>query len=220
MMVQMENIRRTFGEVQAEVVALDGVDLSIDYGEFVAVVGASGSGKSTLLQILGCLDRADEGTFILDGRDVQSLSGREMARVRNETIGFVFQSFHLLGDRNALENVALPLEYRRGSISKTRPREVLDRVGLLDRVTHRPSQLSGGERQRVAIARALVKEPRLLLCDEPTGNLDSESGDQLLDLLSELRTELNTTLVLVTHDSQVACRADRILTLKDGRWET
>ena len=219
-MVQMENIRRTFGEVQAEVVALDGVDLSIDYGEFVAVVGASGSGKSTLLQILGCLDRADEGTFILDGRDVQSLSGREMARVRNETIGFVFQSFHLLGDRNALENVALPLEYRRGSISKTRPREVLDRVGLLDRVTHRPSQLSGGERQRVAIARALVKEPRLLLCDEPTGNLDSESGDQLLDLLSELRTELNTTLVLVTHDSQVACRADRILTLKDGRWET
>ena len=220
MMVQMENIRRTFGEVQAEVVALDGVDLSIDYGEFVAVVGASGSGKSTLLQILGCLDRADEGTFILDGRDVQSLSGREMARVRNETIGFVFQSFHLLGDRDALENVALPLEYRRGSISKTRPREVLDRVGLLDRVTHRPSQLSGGERQRVAIARALVKEPRLLLCDEPTGNLDSESGDQLLDLLSELRTELNTTLVLVTHDSQVACRADRILTLKDGRWET
>ncbi|MAW75894.1 MAG: macrolide ABC transporter ATP-binding protein [Planctomycetes bacterium] len=219
-MVQMENIRRTFGEVQAEVVALDGVDLSIDYGEFVAVVGASGSGKSTLLQILGCLDRADEGTFILDGRDVQSLSGREMARVRNETIGFVFQSFHLLGDRDALENVALPLEYRRGSISKTRPREVLDRVGLLDRVTHRPSQLSGGERQRVAIARALVKEPRLLLCDEPTGNLDSESGDQLLDLLSELRTELNTTLVLVTHDSQVACRADRILTLKDGRWET
>ncbi len=220
MMVQMENIRRTFGEVQAEVVALDGVDLSIDYGEFVAVVGASGSGKSTLLQILGCLDRADEGTFILDGRDVQSLSGTEMARVRNETIGFVFQSFHLLGDRDALENVALPLEYRRGSISKTRPREVLDRVGLLDRVTHRPSQLSGGERQRVAIARALVKEPRLLLCDEPTGNLDSESGDQLLDLLSELRTELNTTLVLVTHDSQVACRADRILTLKDGRWET
>jgi len=220
MMVQMENIRRTFGEVQAEVVALDGVDLSIDYGEFVAVVGASGSGKSTLLQILGCLDRADEGTFILDGRDVQSLSGREMARVRNETIGFVFQSFHLLGDRDALENVALPLEYRRGSISKTRPREVLDRVGLLDRVTHRPSQLSGGERQRVAIARALVKEPRLLLCDEPTGNLDSESGDQLLDLLSELRTELNTTLVLVTHDSQVACRADRVLTLKDGRWET
>ncbi|MEE2882131.1 MAG: ABC transporter ATP-binding protein [Planctomycetota bacterium] len=220
MMVQMENIRRTFGEVQAEVVALDGVDLSIDYGEFVAVVGASGSGKSTLLQILGCLDRADEGTFILDGRDVQSLSGTEMARVRNETIGFVFQSFHLLGDRDALENVALPLEYRRGSISKTRPREVLDRVGLLDRVTHRPSQLSGGERQRVAIARALVKEPRLLLCDEPTGNLDSESGDQLLDLLSELRTELNTTLVLVTHDSQVACRADRVLTLKDGRWET
>ncbi|HIC23743.1 MAG TPA: ABC transporter ATP-binding protein, partial [Planctomycetes bacterium] len=187
-------------------------------GEFIAIIGASGSGKSTLLQILGCLDRADEGSFFLDGRDVQSLSGSEMARVRNETIGFVFQSFHLLGDRDALENVSLPLEYRRGAVSSTRPREVLERVGLLDRITHRPSQLSAGERQRVAIARALVKEPRMVLCDEPTGNLDSDSGDQVLDLLSELRDELNTTLVLVTHDLQVARRADRVLTLKDGRW--
>lgn len=199
-------------------VALDGIDLSIDPGEFIAIIGASGSGKSTLLQILGCLDRADEGSFFLDGSDVQSLSGSEMARVRNETIGFVFQSFHLLGDRDALENVSLPLEYRRGAVSSTRPREVLERVGLLDRITHRPSQLSAGERQRVAIARALVKEPRMVLCDEPTGNLDSDSGDQVLDLLSELRDELNTTLVLVTHDLQVARRADRVLTLKDGRW--
>jgi predicted ABC-type transport system involved in lysophospholipase L1 biosynthesis ATPase subunit len=146
------------------------------------------------------------------------LTGRELARVRNETLGFVFQSFHLLGDRNAIENVALPLEYRRGKTSPTRPKEVLERVGLLDRVLHRPSQLSGGERQRVAIARALVKDPRLLLCDEPTGNLDSDSGMQVLDLLSELRDELNTTLVLVTHDAQVASRADRVLNLKDGRW--
>jgi putative ABC transport system ATP-binding protein len=219
MIVQMQNIRRIFGEGAARVVALDGVDLSIDPGEFVAIVGASGSGKSTLLQILGCLDRADEGSFFLDGVDVQSLSGSKMARVRNETIGFVFQSFHLLGDRDALENVALPLEYRRGAVSSTRPREVLERVGLLDRITHRPSQLSAGERQRVAIARALVKEPRMVLCDEPTGNLDSDSGDQVLDLLSELRDELNTTLVIVTHDPQVARRADRVLTLKDGRWD-
>ncbi len=218
MIVQMQNIRRIFGEGAARVVALDGIDLSIDPGEFIAIIGASGSGKSTLLQILGCLDRADEGSFFLDGRDVQSLSGSEMARVRNETIGFVFQSFHLLGDRDALENVSLPLEYRRGAVSSTRPREVLERVGLLDRITHRPSQLSAGERQRVAIARALVKEPRMVLCDEPTGNLDSDSGDQVLDLLSELRDELNTTLVLVTHDLQVARRADRVLTLKDGRW--
>lgn len=218
MIVQMQNIRRIFGEGAARVVALDGIDLSIDPGEFIAIIGASGSGKSTLLQILGCLDRADEGSFFLDGSDVQSLSGSEMARVRNETIGFVFQSFHLLGDRDALENVSLPLEYRRGAVSSTRPREVLERVGLLDRITHRPSQLSAGERQRVAIARALVKEPRMVLCDEPTGNLDSDSGDQVLDLLSELRDELNTTLVLVTHDLQVARRADRVLTLKDGRW--
>lgn len=220
MMVQMKNIRRAFGESVAEVVALDGVGLDIECGEFVAIVGASGSGKSTLLQILGCLDRADEGTYLLDGKDVQSLSGRELARVRNETIGFVFQSFHLLGDRDALENVALPLEYRRGAVSKTRPREVLERVGLGERIKHRPSQLSGGERQRVAIARALVKQPQLLLCDEPTGNLDSDSGEQVLDLLSELQTELNTTLVLVTHDSKVAQRADRVLTLRDGRWDS
>ena len=142
-----------------------------------------------------------------------------MARVRNETIGFVFQSFHLLGDRDALENVTLPLQYRRSTLPETTPRQVLDRVGLLDRISHKPSELSGGERQRVAIARALVKEPELLLCDEPTGNLDSASGEQLLGLLAELREELNTTLVLVTHDPEVASRADRVLSMKDGRWQ-
>jgi len=139
--------------------------------------------------------------------------------VRNETIGFVFQSFHLLGDRDALENVTLPLQYRRSKLPETTPRQVLDRVGLLDRISHKPSELSGGERQRVAIARALVKEPGLLLCDEPTGNLDSASGEQLLGLLADLREELNTTLVLVTHDPEVASRADRVLSMKDGRWQ-
>ena len=219
MFIEMEGIRRTYGEGDGLICALDGVDLTVEKGEFVAIVGSSGCGKSTLLQILGCLDRAESGSYHLDGQDVHSLTGAEMARVRNETIGFVFQSFHLLGDRDALENVTLPLQYRRSKLPETTPRQVLDRVGLLDRISHKPSELSGGERQRVAIARALVKEPRLLLCDEPTGNLDSASGEQLLTLLAELREELNTTLVLVTHDPEVASRADRVLSMKDGRWQ-
>ncbi|MDE0961023.1 MAG: ABC transporter ATP-binding protein [Planctomycetota bacterium] len=218
MLVQMKQIRKCYGEGDSLIAALDGVDLSLDQGEFVAIEGSSGSGKSTLLQILGCLDRADSGTYHLNERDVQSLSGSEMARIRNETIGFVFQSFHLLGDRDALANVSLPLEYRRSAPPTVSPTQVLERVGLADRITHKPSQLSGGERQRVAIARALVKEPALLLCDEPTGNLDSASGHQILSLLSELREELNTTLVLVTHDPEVAARADRVLSMKDGQW--
>ena len=219
MFIEMEGIRRSYGEGDGLIRALDGVDLTVEKGEFVAIVGSSGCGKSTLLQILGCLDRAESGSYHLDGQDVHSLTGAEMARVRNETIGFVFQSFHLLGDRDALENVTLPLQYRRSKLPETTPRQVLDRVGLLDRISHKPSELSGGERQRVAIARALVKEPRLLLCDEPTGNLDSASGEQLLGLLAELREELNTTLVLVTHDPEVASRADRVLSMKDGRWQ-
>ncbi len=219
MFIEMEGIRRTYGEGDGLICALDGVDLTVEKGEFVAIVGSSGCGKSTLLQILGCLDRAESGSYHLDGQDVHSLTGAEMARVRNETIGFVFQSFHLLGDRDALENVTLPLQYRRSKLPETTPRQVLDRVGLLDRISHKPSELSGGERQRVAIARALVKEPGLLLCDEPTGNLDSASGEQLLTLLAELREELNTTLVLVTHDPEVASRADRVLSMKDGRWQ-
>ena len=219
MFIEMEGIRRSYGEGDGLIRALDGVDLTVEKGEFVAIVGSSGCGKSTLLQILGCLDRAESGSYHLDGQDVHSLTGAEMARVRNETIGFVFQSFHLLGDRDALENVTLPLQYRRSKLPETTPRQVLDRVGLLDRISHKPSELSGGERQRVAIARALVKEPELLLCDEPTGNLDSASGEQLLGLLADLREELNTTLVLVTHDPEVASRADRVLSMKDGRWQ-
>jgi len=218
LIVDMQGIERSFGDGETAVRALAGVDLQISRGEFVAIVGASGSGKSTLLQILGCLDRADSGRYHLSGKDVLSLSERDMARVRNETIGFVFQSFHLLGDRDALANVRLPLEYRRGGKEHGNPQDTLNRVHLSDRMHHRPSQLSGGERQRVAIARALVKNPDLLLCDEPTGNLDSENGQQILDLLSELREDYKTTLILVTHDSQVADRADRVLALKDGRW--
>ena len=216
--VEMQGIRRHYGDGVSQVKALDDVDLSIQAGEFVAIVGASGSGKSTLLQILGCLDRADSGQYLLAGKNVLSLPEKELARVRNEVLGFVFQSFHLLGDRNALDNVRLPLEYRRGKVETSLAEQMLERVQLSDRVKHFPSQLSGGERQRVAIARALVKQPQLLLCDEPTGNLDSRNGQQILDLLSGLREEYHTTLVLVTHDTEVADRADRVMTLKDGRW--
>ncbi len=216
--VEMQGIRRHYGDGVSQVKALDDVDLSIQAGEFVAIVGASGSGKSTLLQILGCLDRADSGQYLLAGKNVLTLPEKELARVRNEVLGFVFQSFHLLGDRNALDNVRLPLEYRRGKVETSLAEQMLERVQLSDRVKHFPSQLSGGERQRVAIARALVKQPQLLLCDEPTGNLDSRNGQQILDLLSGLREEYQTTLVLVTHDTEVADRADRVMTLKDGRW--
>ena len=219
LIVDMQGIERRYGDEETGVLALAGVDLQIESGEFVAIVGSSGSGKSTLLQILGCLDRATRGRYLLSGKDVLSLSEKEMARARNETLGFVFQSFHLLGDRSALENVRLPLEYRRGSKDHGDPEEVLQRVQLADRRDHRPSQLSGGERQRVAIARALVKKPELLLCDEPTGNLDSENSRQILDLLSGLREDFQTTLILVTHDREVAARADRTLTLFDGRWQ-
>ena len=219
LIVDMQGIERRYGDEETGVLALAGVDLQIESGEFVAIVGSSGSGKSTLLQILGCLDRATRGRYLLSGKDVLSLSEKEMARARNETLGFVFQSFHLLGDRSALENVRLPLEYRRGSKEHGNPEEVLQRVQLADRRGHRPSQLSGGERQRVAIARALVKKPELLLCDEPTGNLDSENSRQILDLLSGLREDFQTTLILVTHDHEVAARADRTLTLFDGRWQ-
>ncbi|MDA9264988.1 ABC transporter ATP-binding protein [Planctomycetota bacterium] len=214
----MQGIRRHYGDGVSQVKALDDVDLSIQAGEFVAIVGASGSGKSTLLQILGCLDRADSGQYLLAGKNVLTLPEKELARVRNEVLGFVFQSFHLLGDRNALDNVRLPLEYRRGKVETSLAEQMLERVQLSDRAKHFPSQLSGGERQRVAIARALVKQPQLLLCDEPTGNLDSRNGQQILDLLSGLREEYQTTLVLVTHDTEVADRADRVVTLKDGRW--
>ena len=216
--VEMHGISRHYGDGVSQVKALDDVDLSIQAGEFVAIVGASGSGKSTLLQILGCLDRADSGQYLLAGKNVLSLPEKELARVRNEVLGFVFQSFHLLGDRNALDNVRLPLEYRRGKVETSLAEQMLERVQLSDRVKHFPSQLSGGERQRVAIARALVKQPQLLLCDEPTGNLDSRNGQQILDLLSGLREEYQTTLVLVTHDTEVADRADRVVTLRDGRW--
>lgn len=218
MLVEMNEIVRSFGDGEARVVACDGIDLTLEEGESIAIVGNSGSGKSTLLQILGCLDRPDSGTYLFAGRNVEEYSDHDLARIRNEEIGFVFQSFHLLPDRSALENVGLSLDYRRGEAPPESPETMLKRVGLGHRLTHLPSQLSGGERQRVAIARALVKSPRLLLCDEPTGNLDSTSSESVLNLLEELRRERSLTVVMVTHDRTVAESSDRILSLLDGRW--
>jgi len=201
--------------------ALKGVDLTVQKGEFVAVQGPSGSGKSTLLHLLGTLDRPTEGTLRIGGVDVLALKGKALADFRRRHIGFVFQMFYLIPELTALENVMLPLQPYRRRLDfdlKARAEALLERVGLGGRMHHRPNELSGGEQQRVALARALVHYPSLLLADEPTGNLDSRSGAQILNLLQELREEYALTVVLVTHDDAVAARADRILYLRDGRF--
>jgi putative ABC transport system ATP-binding protein len=201
-----------------EVHALRGVTFAVDRGEHVAIVGSSGSGKSTLLNLLGALDRPTSGHVRYDGRDVRELSDAELAQLRNEQIGFVFQSFHLLPRLTALDNVQLPLVYRHGTRRDRRDRALaaLEAVGLADRVDHRPSELSGGQQQRVAIARAIVTEPALLLADEPTGNLDSRTGVEIMGLLEQLHDEQGTALVVITHESDVADRAQRRIELRDG----
>jgi len=218
--VELDGVTREFGDGHSRVDALRGIDFRVAPGEFVAVRGRSGSGKSTLLQILGLLDGPTGGTYRFRGESVDGLSDRERTRIRNEDIGFVFQSFQLLGDRNARQNVELPLEYRRSGVAPLDPIALLGQVGLADRVLHRPGELSGGEKQRVAIARALVKRPSLILLDEPTGNLDTETGDAILSLLWELHQHEGVAMVLVTHDAQVAARADRVVTMCDGRWSS
>jgi putative ABC transport system ATP-binding protein len=198
--------------------ALRGVDLDVAAGDYVALIGPSGSGKSTLMHLLGGLDRPTTGTLHIGGRDVATLSPGELATLRNETIGFVFQSFHLLARTTAEDNVALPLVYRgvRAGERRKRARAMLERVGLGHRVGHRPNQLSGGEQQRVAIARALVTDPQVLLADEPTGNLDTKNGQAVLALLETLNREQSVALVVVTHDREVAARADRQIVMRDG----
>ncbi|MEE8141530.1 MAG: ABC transporter ATP-binding protein, partial [Planctomycetota bacterium] len=198
--------------------ALRGINLKIHAGEYLAICGTSGSGKSTLLQIIGGLDRPTRGIYRYCGRPLESLHDAELARLRNQEFGFVFQTFQLLADRSAEENVRLPLDYRRGGKTPHEPRRMLERVGLGARLKHRPGELSGGEQQRVAIARALVKRPRLILFDELTGNLDQKTGKEILDLLDELHAEEHATLLLVTHDENVARRASRVLILEDGQW--
>ncbi|TVP65720.1 MAG: ABC transporter ATP-binding protein [Nitriliruptor sp.] len=201
-----------------QVHALRGVSFAVDRGEHVAIVGSSGSGKSTLLNLLGALDRPTSGHVRYDGRDVRDMDDAELAQLRNGSIGFVFQSFQLLPRITALDNVILPLVYRPGSPRerRERARTALEQVGLDDRVTHRPGELSGGQQQRVAIARALVTEPALLLADEPTGNLDTRTGEEIMVLLEELHRERATALVVITHDEEVAARAKRRIELRDG----
>ncbi|MEZ4320534.1 MAG: ABC transporter ATP-binding protein [Myxococcota bacterium] len=214
--IEAQGLQRRYGGPDG-VLALAGADLVVEVGQFVALVGTSGSGKSTLLQLLGCLDRPDGGSLRIDGQEVAKMTDAQLAGVRNQRIGFVFQSFHLLPLLRADENVALPLRYARTpeKVRLARARELLERVGLGNRVHHRPSELSGGQCQRVAIARALAADPPLLLADEPTGNLDSKSGTEILDLFRQLHGE-GRTIVMVTHDPGVAAIADRRIHMEDG----
>ena len=216
--VVAEDLTRTYELDGVSVRALRGVSLEIPAGGYVALVGPSGSGKSTLMHLLGGLDRPSSGTLHIGGRDVADLSAGDPAKLRNETIGFVFQAFHLLARTTAVDNVALPLVYRglRAGERRKRAAAMLGRVGLSHRLDHRPNQLSGGEQQRVAIARALVTEPVVLLADEPTGNLDQATGRAVLDLLEEINLERQVALVMVTHDREVAARARRQVELRDG----
>jgi putative ABC transport system ATP-binding protein len=218
MLIQAHQLRKSYQMGLAEVEALRGVDLEVAHGEFVAITGASGSGKSTLLHLLGCLDRPSGGWYRLDGHAVDSLSDTELSRVRNQRIGFVFQAFNLIPQHDVLANVELPLIY--AGMSKTRRRErslvMLRRVGLGERTHHRPAELSGGENQRAAIARALAIEPSLLLADEPTGNLDTGTGAEIMNLFRDLH-RTGTTIVVVTHNREVASQTGRIIEMRDGR---
>ncbi|HZM80091.1 MAG TPA: ABC transporter ATP-binding protein [Candidatus Limnocylindrales bacterium] len=217
-MIEALEVARTYELDGVSVPALKKVSLMIDDNDYVAIIGPSGSGKSTLMHLLGALDRPTSGKLLINGKDIAMLSAPEMAHLRNETIGFVFQAFHLLPRTSALDNVALPLVYRGLGARERRRRALstLERVGLGHRVNHRPNQLSGGEQQRVAIARALVTEPTVLLADEPTGNLDSATGQAVLELLEQLNSESGVALVMVTHDRDIASRARRQITMRDG----
>ncbi len=218
LVVDAENLGKSYRMGEVPVNALAGVNLKLFQGEFATVMGASGSGKSTLLSIVGCLDRPDSGSYLLMGKRVDGMDDRDLARVRNRNIGFIFQTFNLLPRATSLQNVELPLMYGGvpGKERRQRALAILDRVGLASRAHHRPSQLSGGERQRVAIARALVTDPSLLLADEPTGNLDSVTGRSIMDLIRQVHNEGNTIL-LVTHDPLVAAMGSRMIRLGDGR---
>jgi putative ABC transport system ATP-binding protein len=218
-LIELNDVRRVYDLGEVVVHALRTVTLNIELGEYIALVGPSGSGKSTLMNTLGCLDRPTHGSYLLDGIEIATMSRDERAIIRNGQLGFVFQNFNLLNRTTALENVELPLMYSRGMTARKRhdrAREMLDKVGLGDRYHHHPSQLSGGQQQRVAIARALVNKPSILMGDEPTGNLDSKTSREVIDLFRELNDERQITVILVTHDQNVAKHAKRTLVMRDG----
>ncbi len=217
LVILAEDLMKVYQMGQVEVNALAGVSLSIERGDVVAILGPSGSGKSTLMNILGCLDLPTSGRYVLDGEVVETLNDDQLANIRNRKVGFIFQSFNLLSRTTALANVELPLRYA-GKIPdrRERARAALESVGLGDRISHRPTELSGGQQQRVAIARALINNPAIIMADEPTGNLDSKVGKEILDLLLALNRDKGTTLIIVTHDPVIATQTQRIIRLRDG----
>jgi putative ABC transport system ATP-binding protein len=218
--IHAEEITKVYKMGSIEVHALGGVTFEIERGEILSIMGPSGSGKSTLMNILGCLDRPSGGEYILDGERVSKLNDDQLASIRNRKVGFVFQSFNLLARQTALSNVELPLRYAGANNNRRQQaREALESVGLGDRMHHKPSELSGGQQQRVAIARALVNDPAILMADEPTGNLDSKSGREIMDLILRLNRERGTTIIIVTHDPNIAAQTQRVIRLSDGLLE-
>ena len=217
-MIRLHDITKVYPIGNRELTVLRGISLNIEQGELTAIMGASGSGKSTMLNVMGCLDVPTSGSYYLEGREVSRLGSKELAQIRGQKIGFVFQTFNLLPRLSALANVELGLKYAGGSDVK-QAMDALDKVGLSDRGNHRPMELSGGEQQRVAIARTLVKNPPLILADEPTGNLDSRSGEEIISILTSLHAEQGITLVMITHDANIAHHCQRIIHIKDGQIE-
>lgn len=216
MIIQARSLVKSYRLGESRVMALDGIDLEVDEGEIVAISGSSGSGKSTLMHILGCLDRPDSGTYILAGEDVSKLLPDRLAKIRNHKIGFIFQNFNLLPRLNALENVELPLLYAGAAETRGHAEEALRIVGLEDRMDHDPTQLSGGERQRVAIARAIVTDPAIILADEPTGNIDTKTGEEIMAIFKKLNAQ-GRTFIIVTHDPDIAGHCRRQIHIRDGR---